>query len=385
MKPRVVYWNNIPAPYIVDRFNAVVRRGNLSFEAWFSGRKHSERSWIVNESDWMFPYRYLPALARGDRRFAFPTKLLSRRPPQLLVSLYADPEFVLGTSLARSRGVRTAFWTEITFDAWIRRRRWKETLKRGLFSRVDGVIVAGPDGRRFARRYGTPEMRIHHVGQSIDVGHFAAGTAMTGSQRQRIRDRFGVKGTVFLCVGRLSRGKGLDVLLDAFGTLGRTSSTPVSLLIVGEGAEASRLKARCRDERLEDVVFADYLPELTQAYGCADVFVFPTLGDPYGLVVDEAMASSLPVISTRSAGEITQRIEDGVNGFLVPAGNSAELLHRMQLLAVDAEARTRMGRESFTRVSGNTPDAWAARFEEAAFRILSMPPARTWGASSTRE
>lgn len=381
MKPRVVYWNNLPAPYMVDRFNAVERRGNLSFEAWFSGRNHSERNWIVNESDWMFPYRYLPSLAWGDRRFSFPTALLSQSPPQLLVSLYSDPGFVLGTSLARSRGIRTAFWTEVTFDAWIRRRRWKETLKRGLFSRIDGAIVPGPDGRRFALRYGTPEIRIHHVGQSIDVGQFASGTATTASQRQRMRDHLGVKGTVFLYVGRLSRGKGLDVLLDAFGVLSRTSSTPVSLLIVGEGAEASRLKARCREEGLKDVVFVGYLPELTQAYGCADVFVFPTLGDPYGLVVDEAMASSLPVVSTRSAGEITLRIKDGVNGFLVPAGNSAELLDRMQLLAVDADARARMGHESFARVSGNTPDAWAARFEAAAIRILSMPPARTRGSA----
>ncbi len=44
-----------------------------------------------------------------------------------------------------------------------------------------------------------------------------------------------------------------------------------------------------------------------------DVFVFPTLGDPYGLVVDEAMASSLPVISTSAAGEIADRIVDGEN------------------------------------------------------------------------
>ena len=56
---RIVYWNNIPAPYMVERFNAVAKRRNLEFEAWFSARTEDDRSWSVNEESWNFRWRYL--------------------------------------------------------------------------------------------------------------------------------------------------------------------------------------------------------------------------------------------------------------------------------------------------------------------------------------
>src|SRR3546814_19234035 len=82
----------------------------------------------------------------------------------------------------------------------------------------------------------------------------------------------------------------------------------------------------------------------------ADVFVFPTLGDPYGLVVDEALACSLPVISTSEAGEINCRVESGVNGYIVPAQNSSILANRKLNLARDKELRKRMGSSEKRRV-----------------------------------
>ena len=76
----------------------------------------------------------------------------------------------------------------------------------------------------------------------------------------------------------------------------------------------------CAERGIRNVIFAGFFQkaELPRLYAAADVFVFPTLGDPYGLVVDEAMACSLPIISTSAAGEIRDRVESGVNGFVVP-------------------------------------------------------------------
>jgi len=116
MKPYVVYWNNIPAPYMVKRFNAVADRGNLDFEAWFNDRLESDRSWDVNEADWRFPHRYMPSVKIAGCRFRFPLPLLSRKPPDVLVSLYAEPCFLGGWVIARLRGARTMFRTVVTYD-----------------------------------------------------------------------------------------------------------------------------------------------------------------------------------------------------------------------------------------------------------------------------
>ena len=55
--PRIVYWNNIPAPYLAGRFNALATRGNLTFEAWFNTRREPDRSWDVDHASWSFPAR----------------------------------------------------------------------------------------------------------------------------------------------------------------------------------------------------------------------------------------------------------------------------------------------------------------------------------------
>src|SRR5215203_3298487 len=133
MKPRVVYWNNIPSPYMVDRFNVLNDRDHLEFEAWFSARTKQGRSWHIDEDSWEFPFRYLPRV--GYRRFSFAlaTPLLRGRGPDLLVTLHSNLAFLLGWQLARRRGSRTAFWVLATYDAWIKRRIWKEMAKSKIF------------------------------------------------------------------------------------------------------------------------------------------------------------------------------------------------------------------------------------------------------------
>lgn len=376
MSARVVYWNNIPAPYMVERFNALAARGNLDFEAWFSARTKQGRQWEVDERTWAFRHRYLPSVDRGTYPFAVPTPLLRREvAPDVLVSLYAAPTFLLGWALARTRGARTAFWVERTFDSWVTRRRWKERLKSTIFPRVDAILTTGDDGRDFALRYGAQRERVHVVPHVVDVNGYARGSALEAGERRDIRDAYELRGVTFAYVGRFLPGKGLDYLLEAFSRLRRDSAMPVTLLLVGAGDGEEALRARCVDSDMSNVVFAgyhdsDFLPAL---YAAADVFVFPTLGDSFGLVVSEAMACGLPVIATTASGEIAGRVTEGVNGFLVPPADSGALLERMSLLACDPELRRRMGEASRERVAGQTPDLWAAAFEQAIATILEMP------------
>lgn len=369
-RPRVVYWNNIPAPYMVERFNAVAARGSLEFEAWFSARSHQERSWNVDEATWRFNYRFLPSVRLGRWAVAIPTPLLRRRRPNLMVSLYESSSFVAGWWVAHVGGVRTAFWTEVTFDAWVRRRLWKELLKRYLFRRVDAIITVGEDGRRFALRYGAEPNRILYAPHVIDVEHFRRGSALARPRRTELRRTLGVSGTVILYVGRLWEGKGLSYLIEAFGHVQRRRGE-VTLLLVGDGVMEPALRARALEHRL-NVVFAGFRDkaELPAIYVTADVFVFPTLGDPYGLVVDEAMACSLPVITTSAVGELGARMIDGETGIVVAPANTEALREAMERCIDDPESMKRMGAAASEAVAGRTPQRWAADFERAVFATL---------------
>jgi glycosyltransferase involved in cell wall biosynthesis len=372
MQPFIVYWNNIPSPYMVERFNALADRGIFDFEAWFNQRTDVGRSWNVEEADWRFRYRYLPATHLLGRTQHWPLPVLGRR-PDVLISLYAEPAFIAGWALAKLRGVRTGFRVLMTHDRWVSRHWINETLKQFLFQRVDTIETPGEDGKRFAMRYGAPAERIFFATHTVDIPHLREGVAAAYLQRNALREELGLQGTTFLYVGRLWWGKGIEYLLEAFEMVQSQSEETVSLLLVGDGADEADLKKKCVHRGIRNVVFAGFRQkeELPRYYALADGFVFPTLGDPYGLVVDEAMACSLPVISTSAAGEIHGRIEEGVNGYIVPPEDSAALAARMLQLARNPTLCVRMGKASADKIQGNTPEQWAEDFEVLVNRLLA--------------
>jgi glycosyltransferase involved in cell wall biosynthesis len=377
-RPQVVYWNNIPAPYVVGRFNAVARRGAVDLEAWFSAPTEPDRSWTVDESTWEFKWRYLPRLGVGDRRIAVPAPLFGRHQPDLLVSLYAGASFLGGWEIARQRGIRTVFRVLPTWDTWIQRRSLKERLKRHAFSRVDAVKVPGPAGAAMAQRYGVPPSRIYEVTQSVDVDELRAGRALWAPERATIRAGLGARGCIFLYVGRLWEGKGISHLFAAFASM-IDRGIDATLVLAGDGTDERRYREMAAQPGLRGhVIFAGFVqqPQLPRLYAAADVLVFPTLGDPHGLVVEEAMASALPVITTTAAGDIERRLPDGEAGFIVPPGDRSALAERMRALAVDPALRRRMGQRADELVGDRTHDRYAEDFERLVRAVLGAPRRR---------
>jgi glycosyltransferase involved in cell wall biosynthesis len=376
-RPRVVYWNNMPSPYVVGRLNSVVERGSLDISAWFSTRREADRSWAVDETSFRFPYTYLPTIS-GRRlgldagELAVPQPLLQGSPPDLLVSLYAGPAYIAGWSLAKARGVRTAFRYLPTSDNWVRRTRFKEGLKRRLFQSVDGFKTSGPDGHARLVGYGVDPQRIHVVTQSIDFGRFQVESDKWQTRRAQVRAELGLEGVVFLYVGRLWRGKGLDLLIDAYqrhAALGNGAST---LMLVGDGRDEARYRAQAAAAPGARIVFAGFIQsiDLPRYYAAADVFVFPTLGDPNGLVVEEAMSCALPVVAFDAAGDVSLRVPDGVAGYVVPTADGHALQRRMGELSADAELRRRMGAAGRQIASAKTHGQYAEDFERFVEQVL---------------
>ena len=375
-RSHVVYWNNIPAPYMVDRFNALHDRGNVDLEVWFSERTVPDRSWRIDEAEWRFRYRYLPRVSLSNRGLAIASPLLAAHGPDLVVMQYGAPEYVLAWAGAFLRGWPTAFWVEVTFDSWIRRRPYAEWLKRRMFSRVGGVLTAGNDGTAFARRYGTPGERIHIVRHVVDADFYADGASAARAGRDAARRQLGLTGTVFAYVGRIWEPKGIFDLLEAYRRV-RRRGTDASLLVIGDGHDEGRLREEIREHPLDGVKFAGFVQRegLPAWYAMADVLVFPTHGDPYGMVVDEAMAAGLPVISTTSAGEIRPRVVPDETGWLVPPQDPAELAVAMAAAAAAPDRTRALGQRAAQRMAGLGPERWAIELEEAVAGILAMPRA----------
>jgi glycosyltransferase involved in cell wall biosynthesis len=156
------------------------------------------------------------------------------------------------------------------------------------------------------------------------------------------------EGPVILSVGRLHQRKGLDLLIRAMPSV--LQEVPKArLLIAGRGEREGELRNLAKTLDLEDKVeFLGFVPDddLPALYRRAMVFAMPSLYEGFGIVMLEAMASSVPVVAFRT-GATPEVIEDGVNGFLADAGTLADRL--IKVLMDPGTART-MGRRARERV-----------------------------------
>jgi UDP-glucose:(heptosyl)LPS alpha-1,3-glucosyltransferase len=173
--------------------------------------------------------------------------------------------------------------------------------------------------------YGIPEDRMVVIYNGVDIERFHP---RNRRYRERIRSQYGLRleDMLLLFVSHNFRLKGLRYLIQALALIKRKRQN-VKLLVIGrDRAEPYRRLAKklgCAN----DVLFVGGVKDLERYYASADILVHPTFYDPCSLVVLEALASGLPVITTRrnGAGGI---IEDGLEGFVIDDPRAIETLAR---------------------------------------------------------
>jgi glycosyltransferase involved in cell wall biosynthesis len=332
----VLYWFTQPTPYVVARFNAAVDRPELEFYAIFSTVRQSDRSWEVDEMNWRFPGRYLG-------RLKVPLKELLSVRPDVFVLEYDRWNLAVGALLGLMTANRVIFRVLPNFDAWSKRTWWREIGKHVLFRAIDGAKVPGPDGAALAKRYGVPANRIGVVTQSVSIRHYGRSRDMTRPERSRRREELGLSGCVFAYVGRIWAGKGLDELFRAYLRV-RAERDDVSLLVIGDGVDFQRYCGQYGAAFGVKMVGFVQPADLPEYYALCDTLVFPTHGDPNGLVLEEALAAGLPVIASDAAGDVKVRLPGSV-GRVFPVGNVDALTDAMHELA-DPSVRELMAKQA---------------------------------------
>jgi len=160
--------------------------------------------------------------------------------------------------------------------------------------------------------------------------------------REQARQRLGVEGFCAAVVGRLEEQKGHRFLLAALPAV-RQEAPDLTALLVGSGREEQALRRQARELGLEETArFLGTRRDLPLIFRAADLFVQPSLWEGLPLALLKAMGSGLPPVATRVSG-VADVIEDGVNGFLTPPGDSPALARAMIELYRQPLLRQQMG------------------------------------------
>ena len=175
-----------------------------------------------------------------------------------------------------------------------------------------------------------------------------------------------LKRPIFLYVGRLTSRKGIKTLLEAAAILKSQGYVDYSLLIVGKGDQREELEAFVKERHFEDQVmwggWVEY-GNLGSYFQQADVFVFPTFEDVWGMVVPEAMVFGKPVLCSNGAASC-ELIVSGENGYIFEPSSAKELANKMQIFLDNPDLIESMGERSRQIISQKTPETAAKAYVE---------------------
>ncbi len=152
---------------------------------------------------------------------------------------------------------------------------------------------------------------------------------------------------IILFVGRLHIIKGVKYLIEALKIISQ-KYTSTRLVLVGEGEERQRLQEMVKGLGLSNrVSFVGSVPnrKVAEYMSAADVFVLPSLSEGFPVVIPEAMAAGLPIVTTNVRG-LPEIVKDGENGFTVDPQNSQQLAEKISLLLDDKELRQKISRNN---------------------------------------
>ena len=251
---------------------------------------------------------------------------------------------------------------------------WKELVKRQMLKKCSAALVGGAVQADYLVGLGMPRDRIEFGYDVVDNHYFAQGAAAARADAIRLRARLGLPERYFFACVRFIKRKNIDGLLRAYAVYRRQSlSAPWGLVIAGSGEEKRSYDALVRDLSIDGVTWPGFIQygSLPLYYGLAGAFVHPAYAEPWGLVVNEALASGLPVIVSRTVGARYELVDEGQNGFSFDPSAPDQLADRLlELSQLDRDRLTAMRAAAFATAAKWTPE----RFGRGLMAMALLPP-----------
>ena len=355
------------AAYHVDRCAAAAARleGRATVVAVEMAQASAEYAWGPSgavagaEKRVLFAGRRYEAIGRW-RRFRAAYAALRGCDTVFVGIGYHEPEMIALTLALRLRGRRVILMSESKFDDFTR-SLWREWLKSLLLSVFSGALVGGPRHVAYMRFAGFRRRPVLTGYDTVDLARVRAQAAERGGGSPGIAwDQ-----RPFVFVGRFVAKKNIAFLLEAYALYRREAGASTRrLVLVGGGELEGEVRARIVALGLGDAVeitgFVD-AAEVSQRLAEGLALLIPSTEEQWGLVVNEALAFALPVVTSEAPGSRDTLVHNLVNGYVLEPDAIQGWAAAMTVLASDEAAWGRMSEAS----RALQPSADTVRFGEA--------------------
>lgn len=374
---RVAYLVTHPIQYQAPLLKRIAAQPDISLKVFFQTDMSTKNFFDVGfgrRIEWDVPlldgyeHEFLPALGRatGLSHWRPWSRGLLQRLRRghfdvLWIHGYARPyNIVVALCAAAFLGLKVLIRDEATTVS-APRLGGRELFKRSLMKTFTALgaryLAIGTLNAEYYRQLGVPGERIFLVPYCVDNGFFREKSQAAAADRDALRREIGLEPgrPVVLYASKFSRRKRPDDLIAAFRQMSARFPADAApyLLMIGDGEMKADLESeskRLGEDKIKYLGFRNQT-ELPRFFDLCDVFVLPSIHEPWGLVVNEAMNAAKAVVVTSDVGCGPDLVQDGVNGFIVPTRNPGVLAERLfDILGTPGRARA-MGDASLAIVS----------------------------------
>ena len=359
MNRKIVIVHNIIAPYKVALFNELSQL-IPNFEVIFVAEKEKRRDWEIDCKAIKFQYTVLfKDSLDGINNYTIArktwTKLEELNPDTTIICDYSN---IFGWSAlfwAKKNNSNLIFWLSSTFEDR-KHSRIKEFLKHYFLKHFDIGLAPGSRTKYYYETMGMETSKIINTGYGVNNEYFLNEYNKYYKDKDLLIKQLGIKNkNNFIYIGRFAQEKNLFTLIKSFSKL---KSNKWGLLLLGDGPQKESIQKFIEDNQLENkVLLPGFIQqdEIVKYLITSNVFVLPSLSEPWGLVVNEAMLCQLPVIVSTKCGCQPELVEERLNGFSFDPENELALTKIMQGFVDGSYNMKYMGEASLSIVKKHSP------------------------------
>lgn len=356
---KVLFITNIPSPYRVDFFNELGKHCCLTVAFERMHAKDRDKRWkpemFIN-----FKSVFLKGIELGtDASFCLQVISVIRQGYDIIVlGGYSSPTYGIAMEYMRAKGIHFILNADGGFIK--EDRKMVYWLKRHLISRPSAWLSTGGMTDQYLEHYGADLNRtFRYPFSSVKEKECYLPSIEERENKKRLLEM--EEQIVIITVGQFIYRKGLDLLIRCSEKL----CPDTGVYIIGGEADDSyyKLMEELNIKRVHFVGFKSR-EELRNYYIAADLFVFPTREDIWGLVLNEAMSYGLPCVASSRAISSNELVDPGRNGYLIEPENVDEMADKLNHLSASRKERIRMGEAAFMKAQEYTIEKMAQRHME---------------------
>ncbi len=355
---KVVFFTNLPSPYRIEFFNDLARVVDLT--VIFEARRVSGNRFNWNDDNLLFKAVYLDEVETPNYRVNWNILKYVKKNEYDEVFFTNYGYYTEMFALIKAKLIGLPYYLELDGAVYKKESAFKRLFKKFLIKGARKYFSPSELTDRVLNYYGVDnDLIIRYPFSSMRESGIRE-SVVSPSEKLALRSELGMtEKKIVICIGQFIHRKGIDVLLRASKDL--TDDTGV--YIIG-GTPTPEYIKMVEDMSLPNIHFVGFQGNdtLRKYYESADLFVLPTREDVWGLVVNEAMANGLPVVTTDNCGAGLEIVKD--NGRIVKVDDVSGLADAMNDLLSDPERLNRMSSESLKIIMNYTIEAMVKKHVE---------------------